>query len=419
MGNMNSMLRIITQVSEAEAELQRINDQYLNPTQVKYTANKIRETLTEILLRGDQALKERISALNARIAFSGSELDAAYQQVNQDLLKAIQETSQYLEKFYEHKIPKSWVHFAEEQVIIGRRYTPLKRIGIYIPANSHKSLMVLLLYAICAKVAKVKQKVLIISPKMEEKALPGLLVAAQEIGITEIYRLPGVEAIGALAYGTATIAKVDLILGSGDLEITIAKQIVTGKVRVESYFNHSSLVIFADAQANPNVLAEDILAQAEENSAAILVTKSLKIAQQVQEEVERRLQEETIKTIGSEKALLNYGLIMVVDSLDIAMKLINGFAPQALQLAVKDPWSIINRIDHAGTIFMGYDTPKVIGDYFGGSAINLLGSGISRYASALSVETFLKQSNVIEYSSLALKKLRPTLEILSQTEEES
>jgi len=416
MGNMNSMLRIITQVSEAEAELQRINDQYLNPTQVEYAANTIRKILTDVLVRGDQALLESISSFSVKLQVSGSELDAAYQQVNQELLKAIRETCENLSKFYQHKIPKSWVHFAEEQTIIGKRYTPLKRVGIYIPAKTTRALMVLLLYSVCATVAKVEQKVLILSPTMEEEVLPGLLVAAQETGITEIYRLSEVQAIGALAYGTATIPKVDLILAQGDLNITLAKQIVTGRVKVESFVNHGSLLIFADPKADPIVLAKDLLAQAEENSAAILLTKSLKIARSVQEEIAKQLEAEPLKNIQLEKAIAHSGLIIVVESLTMAIELINNFAPQALQLAVKDPWSLINSINNAGTIFMGYTTPQVVGNYFGGSAINLLGPGISRYASALSVETFLKQINVIEYSPSGLKRLKPTLQILAQTE---
>ncbi len=419
MGKINSMLRIVTQASEAEEELQRISNQGFNPTEMQHIASRVRETLTQVLLKGDQALLESLPSFLGKFRVSGSELDAAYQQVNQDLLKAIQETCHHLLKFYQPKVPKAWVHFAEDQVIIGKRYTPIERVGIYIPAEASKGLMALLLYSICAKVAKVKEKVLVLSPEIKEQVLPGLLLAAQETGITEIYRLPGVQAIGALAYGTSTIAKVDLILGgSGDLEVTLAKQMVTGKVRVESYFNYSNLFIFADSQADPLVIARDILAQAEEgqNSAAILVTKSLNIALQVQEEVEKRLQDRPTKSILLEKALIYSGLIIVVESLAMGIELINNFAPQALQLAVRDPWSLINQIHNAGTIFMGYDTSKMIGDYFGGSAINLLGYGVSRYASALSVETFLKQSNVIEYSPLALKKLKPTLQSLADTE---
>jgi histidinol dehydrogenase len=219
-----------------------------------------------------------------------------------------------------------------------------------------------------------------------------------------------------MAYGTPIISKVDLIMTSGDLELTLAQQMISGQVRIESYFNQANLMIFADGKADPLHLALDSLFQLEDDSKVIFISQSLELAHSIAAEVTKRLEDD----IYLAKTLVYRGQaipIIVVDSLDIAIKLINEFAPQSLQLAIKDPWSILNKIDNAGTIFMGYNTPQIVGDYFGGSAINLLGTGVARYASALSVETFLKQSNVIEYSTKALKKLVPSLEILSQTGE--
>ncbi|MEI6380101.1 MAG: histidinol dehydrogenase [Cyanobacteriota bacterium ELA615] len=412
MGNINSILQIITQLSEAEVELQRINQQHPNPAQLKDKASKVREILTDVLLRGDDSLLE----YSPNLQVSGSQFDAAYQQISQEFLKTVRATIENLTKFYQLKIPKSWVHFAEEQVIIGKRYTPLKRIGIHIDKETKKTLTMLMLTLVCANVAQVDEKVLFLSPTVDERSLARLLVAAQEAGVSEVYRLEPIQSLAAMAYGTSTIGKVDLIMTSGDLELTLAQQMISGQVRIESYFNQANLMIFADGKADPLHLALDSLFQLEDDSRVIFISQSLELAHSIAAEVTKRLQDD----IYLAKTLVYRGQtipIIVVDSLDIAIKLINGFAPQSLQLAIKDPWSILNKIDNAGTIFMGYNTPQIVGDYFGGSAINLLGTGVARYASALSVETFLKQSNVIEYSAKALKKLVPSLEILSQADE--
>ncbi len=409
MGNINSILRIITQLSEAEVELQGIIEHYPNPAQLKDKASKVREILTEVLLRGDESLLEN----SPNLQVSGSQFDTAYQQISQEYLKTIRETIENLTKFYQLKIPKSWVHFAQEQVVVGKRYTPLKRIGIQIDTETKRTLTMLLLTLVCARVSQVEERVLFISSTVDERSLARLLVAAQEVGISEVYRLEPIQSLAVMAYGTSTIAKVDLIIGSGDLELTLAQQMISGRVRVESYFNHANLLIFADKKANPFHLALDMLSQLEDGSTAILISQSLDLAHSIAQEITKRLQDD----INLEKNLLYKRQtipIIVVDSVEIAIKLINQYAPQSLQLAHKDPWTILNRIENAGTIFMGYSTPQVVGDYFGGSAVNLLGAGVARYASALSVETFLKQSNLIEYSSKALKKLIPSLEILSQ-----
>jgi histidinol dehydrogenase len=415
MGKFDSILRIITQLPEAKAKLKRINFQQLTPTQIKLTANRIREGLTEVLLRGDEALLEQAELFSFNLQITVLEIEAAEQKVEEELLKAIRETSRNLMYFYEQKIPKSWVNFAEEDVIVSKRYIPLRRIGIYIPAQTTRALMVLMLNSICAQVAQVEQIVLILDPEIKKHTENVLLAAAKELGISEIYRLPSIGAIGALAYGTSSISRVDLILGPSDLEIKLAKGMVAGEVGVETHFSEHNLFIFADAKAEPLWLAKDILAQIQENSSAILLTKSSKLAKLVQGEVEKQLEKlEYNQELEVTQKIILSSLIIVVDSLEIAVELINEFAPQSLQLAVKDPWSILHKIKNAGTVFMGYSTPPIVGTYFGGVAINLLGGGVARFASALSPENFLKQTNVIEYSSSALAKVLPTLEILSR-----
>lgn len=416
------MLRIITQRAEAEIELRRICDR----THDDYVVHKeatVREVLQAVKRQGDRAILHYTSEFDQQdlsvneLRVSGSELDAAYQQVSKDLLDAIQLARKNIEAFHRQRVPKNWVQFGEDEIVLGKRYTPVERAGLYIPGGRAAYPSTVLMNAIPAQVAGVPRVVIVTPPGPGKTINPAVLVAAQEAGIQEIYRVGGAQAIGALAYGTETIPKVDVITGPGNIYVTLAKKLVYGTVNIDSLAGPSEVLIIADSNASPVYLAADLLAQAEHDpmAAAILLTTDNSIALKVVAEIETQLVDHPRRTL-TEKAIAHYGLIVVVDSLATATELSNGFAPEHLELEVADPWALLEQIRHAGAIFFGYSTPEAVGDYIAGPNHTLPTSGTARYASALGVETFMKHSSLIQYSPTALQKVAHAIEILAQAE---
>jgi histidinol dehydrogenase len=417
-GHADSMLRIITQPSEIQTELRRIRSRF--PDDQKRTQEAtIREILETVKHQGTQALLDYTEKLaqqtlnRQQLRVSGSELDAAYQQISKELLDAIQFACRQLEAFHRQRLPKSWVQFSDDDAVVGRRYLPVERAGLYVPNGDAAHLSLVLLQAIPAKVAQVSEIVMVTPPRADLKIHPGILVAAQEAGIDKIYRLDGVAAIAALAYGTDTVPKVDIITGTGNSEIALAKQMVFGTVGIDSSASSLDLIAIADTEADAAQVAADLLAQAEQDpaAAAILLTPDPQLAEAVQREVHKQLHEHP-RRILTEKAIAHYGLIAIADSLEQAAEFSNLFAPQALLLAVSEPWAMLEKIRHAGTIFLGNSTPTAIGRYFGGASAGIA----TRHASALGVETFMKHSTLVQSSPAALKALSASLQILAQAE---
>jgi histidinol dehydrogenase len=348
---------------------------------------------------------------------SGSELDAAYQQVSKELLDAIQFARQQIEAFHRQRTPKSWVQFGEDDVVLGKRFTPVDRAGLYIPGGKASYPSTVLMNAVPAQVAKVPRIVMVTPPGPDSKVNPAVLVAAQEAGVHEIYRVGGAQAVAALAYGTETIPKVDVITGPGNIYVTLAKKLVYGTVGIDSLAGPSEVLIIADSTANPVHIAADLLAQAEHDTmaAAILLTTDSALARQVVAEVERQLVNHPRRTL-TEKAIAHYGVVVVVDSLEAAAELSNEFAPEHLELEVAEPWDLLEKIRHAGAIFLGCSTPEAVGDYLAGPNHTLPTSGAARYASALGVETFMKHSSLIQYSPTALQKVAGLIQVLTDAE---
>ncbi len=416
------MLRIINHVAEATAELQRISHR-THDQQTSGQEEAVQEILKTVRSQGDQALidyTEKFDQLTLNIdqlRVKGSELDAAYQQVSKELIDAIALASQKIEAFHRQRIPKSWVQFGNHETVLGKRYTPVDRAGLYIPGGRAAYPSTVLMNAIPAKVAGVARRVMVTPPSRASKVNPAVLVAAQESGLEEIYRVGGAQAIAALAYGTETIPAVDVITGPGNIYVTLAKKMVYGTVGIDSLAGPSEVLIIADYHANPTYLAVDLLAQAEHDpmAAAILLTTSDTVAQKVQKEVMAQLEHHPRRTL-TEKSIAHYGLIVVVNSLTQAAELSNLFAPEHLELEVAEPWELLSEIRHAGAIFMGHDTPEAVGDYLAGPNHTLPTSGAARYASALGVETFMKHSSLIEYSHKALDEVSGAIQTLAQAE---
>jgi histidinol dehydrogenase len=416
------MLRIITQWVEAQAELRRICDRTHGDVIVHKEAT-VREVLHSVRVKGDKALLhytaefDQITLAPDELRVKGAELDAAYQQVSKDLLDSIRLACQQIEAFHRQRVPQSWVHFGEDEVVLGKRYTPVDRAGIYVPGGQASYPSTVLMNAVPAKVAKVPRVVMCTPVGTEKKINPAVLVAAQEAGVHEIYRVGGAQAIAAMAYGTETIPKVDLITGPGGIYVMLAKKLVYGTVGIDSLAGPSEVLIIADSTANPVHVAADMLAQAEHDSmaSAILLTDDSALARQVVSEVDRQLVNHPRRTL-TEKAIAHYGLVVVVDSLKSAAELSNEFAPEHLELEVADPWALLENIRHAGAIFLGCSTPEAVGDYLAGPNHTLPTSGAARYASPLGVETFMKHSSLIQYSHKALQKVAKAVNVLATTE---
>lgn len=416
------MLRIITQQADVRSELQRICDR-TNDEQTLHKEATVREVLQAVKRQGDKAVlhyttefdKQTLNPYELRV--TGAELDAAYQQVSKELLNAIRLARGRIEAFHRQRVPKNWVQFDDDDVVLGKRYTPVDRAGIYVPGGRASYPSTVLMNAIPALIAGVPRVVMVTPPGLDKSINPAVLVAAQEAGLQEIYRVGGAQAIAALAYGTETIPKVNVITGPGNIYVTLAKKLVYGTVGIDSLAGPSEVLIIADETANPVYIAADLLAQAEHDplAAAILLTTDAGLAKNVQVAVERQLIDHPRRTL-TEKSIAHYGLIVVVESLEAAAELSNEFAPEHLELEVEDPWELLPKIRHAGAIFLGYSTPEAVGDYLAGPNHTLPTSGAARYASALGVETFLKHSSIIQYSQTALEKMAGAIDVLATVE---
>ncbi|GAB4347012.1 MAG: histidinol dehydrogenase [Cyanophyceae cyanobacterium] len=416
------MLRIITERDEARAELRRICER----THTEGVANKeatVREVLQTVARQGDRAVLAYTAEFDGQtltadqLRVSGSELDAAYQQVSKDLLGAIQRAARQIEAFHRQRVPKSWVQFGDRDVVLGKRYTAVDRAGLYVPGGRAAYPSTVLMNAIPAKVAGVERTVMVTPPGPGGVMNPAVLVAAQEAGVQEIYRVGGAQAIAALAYGTETIPKVDVITGPGNIYVTLAKRLVYGTVGIDSLAGPSEVLVIADRSANPVHVAADLLAQAEHDpmAAAILITPDLDLAKRTVECVMAQLEGHP-RRIDTEKSIAHYGAAIVVSSLEEAAELSNEFAPEHLELEVDEPWELVEHIRHAGAIFLGHSTPEAVGDYLAGPNHTLPTSGSARYASALGVETFMKHSSIISYSAAALAEVADAVEILAEAE---
>ena len=416
------MLRIITQQTEARQELQRIGSRTNDDTIVHKEAT-VNEIVQTVKRQGDKALLHYTAEFDGQtftadqLRITGAELDAAYQQVSKELLKAIELAAANIEDFHRQRVPKSWVKFGELDIVLGKRYTPVDRAGIYVPGGRACYPSTVLMNAIPAKVAGVPQIAMVTPPGADKTLNSAVLVAAQVAGIEEIYRVGGAQSIAALAYGTDTIPKVDVITGPGNIYVTLAKKLVYGTVGIDSLAGPSEVLIIADDRANPAHIAADLLAQAEHDpmAAAILITTDIKLALSVQTAVVRQLEHHPRKLL-TEKSIEHYGLIIVVENLDRAAELSNHFAPEHLEIETVEPWALVNKIRHAGAIFLGNSTPEAVGDYLAGPNHTLPTSGAARYASALGVETFMKHSSLIQYSPAALNQVGNAIQSLTEAE---
>jgi histidinol dehydrogenase len=336
------------------------------------------------------------------------DMAAASKKVDRAFIRAMNRAASQIEAFHRQQVRQSWIDTRRPGVLLGQMVNPVDAAGIYVPgARGGETPLVstVLMTAIPAKIAGVKNIVMVTPSTRDGGVNPHLLAAAGKVGIKQIFKIGSAWAIAALAYGTATIPRVDVIAGPGNIYVTLAKKIVSGTVGIDMIAGPSEVLVIADDSANPSFAAADLLAQAEHDvlSSAILVTDSAGIAAAVAAELEKQLAALTRQEIAA-ASLSGFGAIFVVQNLAAAVNLANRIAPEHLELQINDPFEYIGKIRHAGAVFLGHYTPEPIGDYAAGPNHVLPTAGTARFASALSVDHFTKKTSIIHYAQSALKQ---------------
>lgn len=359
--------------------------------------------------RGDAALKEFTQRFDGveleSFRVSNAAIDEVIAKVDPTVAKALQKAANQIRDFHERQKQQGWFALREDGALVGAKVEPLDSVGVYVPGGRALYPSSVLMNAIPASVAGVKRIVCATPPTKDGSLDPAIVEACRIAGVTEIYAIGGAQAIGALAYGTETIAPVDKITGPGNAFVAAAKKVVSGDVGIDMIAGPSEVCVVADETALPELVAIDLMAQAEHDPLAscYLVTFSSEYADQVESAITEHMKESTRAEI-TKASLDNQGLIIVCPSLPAALETVNVIAPEHLELHVSNAMELLGSIRHAGAIFMGEWTPEAVGDYVAGPNHTLPTGGTARFSSPLSVDEFVKKSSVIQYSAAALMR---------------
>ena len=352
------------------------------------------------------------------IRVTDAEMDEAYQSVDASLLEIIRKALKNIREYHDKQKQYSWFDSKPDGSILGKKITPLQRVGVYVPGGKAVYPSSVLMNVIPAKCAGVDEIIMVTPPGKDGKVNPNTLVAAKEAGVDVVYKVGGAQAIAALAYGTQSIPKVDKIVGPGNIYVALAKKAVYGHVSIDSVAGPSEILVIADETANPRYVAADLLSQAEhdELASAILVTTSEELAYKVSEEVDQFVKELSRGEI-IQKSLDNYGYILVADTLDEAIETANEIASEHLEIQTANPFEVMTKIRNAGAIFIGEYSSEPLGDYFAGPNHILPTNGTAKFFSPLSVDDFIKKSSIISYSREALKAAHLDIEAFAKAEQ--
>ena len=382
------------------------------------------EILNKVKTEGDAALfaytkefdKTEISADTIKV--TEEEIKEAYEAVDPALIDVIRKALVNIRSYHEKQRQNSWFTSETNGTMLGQKVTALERVGVYVPGGKAVYPSSVLMNIVPAKVAGVDQIVMTTPPGKNGKVNPSTLVAAKEAGADEIYKVGGAQAIGALAYGTESIPKVDKIVGPGNIYVALAKRAVYGHVSIDAIAGPSEILVIADETANPRYVAADLLSQAEhdELASAILVTTSQKLAEKVSEEVDGFLNELSRSEI-IRKSLDNYGYILVADTMNDVIDIANEIASEHLEIQTKNPYDVMTKIRNAGAIFIGEYASEPLGDYFAGPNHVLPTNGTAKFFSPLSVDDFIKKSSIIGYSEEALRDIHKDIEAFAEAEQ--
>ena len=395
-----------------------------SPNNYDNFADSVNAILANVKENGDKALfqytkdfdKADINASNIKV--TEEEIKEAYDRLeNPELVQVIRRSLKNIKEYHEKQKQYSWFDSKPDGSILGQKVTPLSRVGVYVPGGKAAYPSSVLMNVIPAKVAGVEQIVMVTPPGKDGKVNPNTLVAANEAGVDVIYKVGGAQAIAALAYGTESIAKVDKIVGPGNIYVALAKKAVFGYVSIDSVAGPSEILVLADETANPRYVAADLLSQAEhdELASAILVTTSEELANKVSEYVDMFVSKLKRKEI-LQKSLDNYGYILVTDTMQAAIDTANDIASEHLEIVTKNPFDTMTRIKNAGAIFLGENSSEPLGDYFAGPNHVLPTNGTAKFFSPLSVDDFIKKSSIISYSREALEPLSEDIQKFDKAE---
>lgn len=395
---LKSKEEIIAYLGDHKEDMQQYEQRVLEIAQAVRTQGD--EALFEFTRRFDGAAINRNNFL-----VSEEEIDEAYELVDDDYIFALRKAIDNIDFFHGKQLKNTWMEPEENGNILGQMLRPLERVGIYVPGGTAAYPSSVLMNAIPAQVAGVQEIAMVSPPDANGKMNPHTLVAAAELGLTEIYKMGGAQAVFALAWGTDLIKKVDLISGPGNIYVTLAKKMVYGDVNIDMLAGPSEILIVADRSADPAYLAADMMSQAEHDVLArsILVTDNEALLNEVEKEIEKQLPHLSRRNI-IEKALADYGAMILVDDINEACRVANLVAPEHLELMVDKPFEILSRIRNAGAIFMGSNTPEPVGDYLAGPNHILPTGGTARFYSPVTVDTFMKVSSIIYYSREGLEE---------------
>ena len=351
------------------------------------------------------------------ILVSKEEIKEAYNQLTPEFIEVLKKSAQQIKCYHEKQVRNSWFDAKEDGIILGQKSTPINRVGVYVPGGKAAYHSSTLMNVMPAKVAGVREIIMTTPPDSDGKVNPGTLVSADIAGVDKIYKIGGAQAIGALAYGTESIQKVDKIVGPGNIFVALAKKAVYGYVSIDSIAGPSEILVLADESANPKYVAADLLSQAEhdELASAILITTSVELANSVSNEVDLMIPTLSRSSI-IQKSLNQYGYILVADSMKSAIDAANEIASEHLEILTSNPFEVMTKIKNAGAIFLGEYSSEPLGDYYAGPNHVLPTNGTAKFFSPLNVDDFCKKSSIISYSKEALEKVHKEIELFATEE---
>ena len=376
-------------------------------TPISRVEEPVASILADVKKRGDEAVLEYTARFDRcqldSLAVTAEEIEEAMAQVEPEFLEVLQKAAANIREFHTAQVRQSLVLTPRSGVVLGQRITPIERVGLYVPGGTAAYPSTVLMDAIPAKIAGCEKIVMVTPPGADGKINPAILAAAKIAGVTDIFKMGGAQAVAALAYGTESVPKVDKIVGPGNAFVAEAKKQVFGRVSIDMIAGPSEILVLADGKSDPKVVAADMLSQAEHdrNATAVLVTESMALAQAVQAELETQLEALPRRDIAR-SSVDNNGMIIVADTLMQGIDIANRLAPEHLELLVDDPFSYLDAIRNAGSVFLGRSCPEALGDYFAGPNHTLPTSGTARFSSPLGVDDFVKKSQFLYYTPDAL-----------------
>ena len=381
----------------------------------------VREIFAQVRAKGDEALKRYTKEFDGvditSVEVGQGAIDEGFRMADPMLVDLLYRASERVAAFHQHQVRNSFLVNEEDGILMGQKIIPLERVGLYVPGGTAAYPSSVIMNCIPAKLAGVKEIVMVTPPGKDGKIPPNILAAARICGVNRVFRVGGAQAIAALAYGTESVPRVDKIVGPGNQFVAEAKKQVFGKVGIDMVAGPSEILVIADGKCDPRIVAADLLSQAEhdKNASAVLVTDSEALAVAVQAAIEEQLPKLRREEIARASIDTN-GKIIEADNLDTAVEIANEIAPEHLEVCVDQPFDYLDKIKNAGSIFLGRNCPEALGDYFAGPNHTLPTSGTARFSSPLSVDDFVKKTQYTYYTRPALEKAQPTVSIFAKQE---